>query len=33
MKKYDTTKPVVLKKGVYQLNDESNFNGYLPTRG
>ena len=29
MKKYDTTKPVVLKKGVYQLNDESNFNYQL----
>ena len=29
MKKHDTTKPVVLKKGVYQLNDESNFNYQL----
>ena len=29
MKKYDTTKSVVLKKGVYQLNDESNFNYQL----
>ncbi|MCR4838844.1 MAG: alpha/beta hydrolase [Eubacterium sp.] len=29
MKKYDTTKPLVLKKGVYQLNDESNFNYQL----
>ena len=29
MKKYDVTQPVVLKKGVYQLNDESNFNYQL----
>lgn len=29
MKKHDTTKPVVLKKGVYQLNDERNFNYQL----
>lgn len=29
MKKYDITKPVVLKKGVYKLNDEANFNYQL----
>lgn len=25
MKKYDITQPVKLKKGVYELNSESNF--------
>lgn len=29
MKKYDITQPVVLKKGVYKLNDEANFNYQL----
>ncbi|MCR4763386.1 MAG: alpha/beta fold hydrolase [Lachnospiraceae bacterium] len=29
MEKYDVTQPVVLKKGVYQLNDEPNFNYQL----
>ena len=29
MKKYDITKPVVLKKGVYKLNDAANFNYQL----
>lgn len=29
MKKYDITQPVKLKKGVYELNSESNFNYQL----
>ncbi len=29
MKKYDITQPVRLKKGVYDLNSESNFNYQL----
>lgn len=29
MKKYDVTQPVVLKKGVYDLNKEKNFNYQL----
>lgn len=29
MEKYDVTQPIVLKKGVYQLNDEPNFNYQL----
>ena len=29
MQKYDVTKPVILKKGVYKLNDEANFNYQL----
>ena len=29
MKKYDTDQPVILKKGVYQLNNEPNFNYQL----
>lgn len=29
MKKYDVKQPIMLKKGVYQLNDESNFNFQL----
>nr|MCR5674683.1 alpha/beta hydrolase [Lachnospiraceae bacterium] len=29
MDKYDVTQPVILKKGVYQLNDEPNFNYQL----
>ena len=29
MKKYDITQPVVLKKGIYKLNDEANFNYQL----
>ncbi len=29
MEKYDVTQPVVLKKGVYDLNDEPNFNYQL----
>ena len=29
MKKYDITQPVRLKKGVYELNSESNFNYQL----
>ena len=29
MEKYDVTKPVILKKGVYKLNDEANFNYQL----
>ena len=29
MEKYDITRPVVLKKGVYRLNDEANFNYQL----
>lgn len=29
MKKYDVNQPIVLKKGVYQLNDEKNFNFQL----
>ncbi|MCR5094135.1 MAG: hypothetical protein K6B72_09195 [Lachnospiraceae bacterium] len=29
MEKYDISQPVVLKKGVYQLNDEPNFNYQL----
>lgn len=29
MKKYDVKQPIILKKGVYKLNDESNFNFQL----
>ncbi|WP_029233110.1 alpha/beta hydrolase [Butyrivibrio sp. VCB2006] len=29
MEKYDITRPVILKKGVYKLNDEANFNYQL----
>jgi len=29
MEKYDITRPVILKKGVYNLNDEANFNYQL----
>ena len=29
MEKYDITKQVILKKGVYKLNDETNFNYQL----
>ncbi len=29
MEKYDVTQPIILKKGVYQLNDEANFNYQL----
>jgi hypothetical protein len=29
MEKYDVTKPVILKKGVYKLNGEANFNYQL----
>ena len=29
MEKYDVNQPIVLKKGVYQLNDEANFNYQL----
>lgn len=29
MKKYDITQPIVLKKGVYKLNNEANFNYQL----
>ena len=29
MEKYDVNQPVVLKRGVYQLNDEANFNYQL----
>jgi pimeloyl-ACP methyl ester carboxylesterase len=29
MEKYDVTKPVILKKGVYKLNSEANFNYQL----
>ncbi|MCR5212612.1 MAG: alpha/beta hydrolase [Lachnospiraceae bacterium] len=29
MQKYDITRPVILKKGVYRLNDEANFNYQL----
>lgn len=29
MQKYDVTKPIILKKGVYKLNSEANFNYQL----
>ena len=29
MEKYDVKQPIILKKGVYQLNDEANFNYQL----
>ena len=29
MEKYDVNQPIVLKRGVYQLNDEANFNYQL----
>lgn len=29
MQIYDVTQPIVLKKGVYQLNDDPNFNYQL----
>ena len=29
MKKYDVNQPIIFKRGIYQLNEESNFNYQL----